>query len=248
MLLAEELLLLAIDNEKGRIRPKAIGSLASALPASLVAELYLRKRITIAPDGSFQAPVASVTDELPLVRALETLIRSKPGTPIQQATRSIMLKQPMLVKELLEQMSRRGEIRKEERRMLLIFPANQYFARSDQQLAELSRNLKRTAESFDRAKQRDQFLIVLAAGSGLLNGIVSDQQIADVKEKATRCETLSLVAGAAKEENRAIAGDDGGVWMLPILLSTSSGDDNSSGGDSGWGGDGGGDGGGGGGD
>jgi len=123
--LAEELLLLCINDEKGTIQNSALPSLHIGLAAALLAELSLEGRIGIEDGVITVLNDAPTYDEL-MNEALFKIVHSdrprKPGYWIQQLGKNYDLLQNRLISAMITM----GVLRREGKRLLWIIPYDIY--------------------------------------------------------------------------------------------------------------------------
>lgn len=121
-MLATDLLLLALDDERGTVLPEAALGLDHGLAGALVMELALRGRLDL--DGDSVKATGPATDDVLLDDALRA-IAAGPGKPlvhwVQQLARLRGLRQ-----RLLDRLVAEGTLARRERRVLLVFHWNVY--------------------------------------------------------------------------------------------------------------------------
>lgn len=120
--LAEELLLLALEDEKGVVHSAASSSLDYGLAGAVLMELVLADRLRVEGERVLLDDGSLAGDEV-LDGALEDLGASKPRTAEHWVGR---WGRQNLKDRLLERLVRKGVLRREEHRVLWIFPQNRY--------------------------------------------------------------------------------------------------------------------------
>lgn len=122
-MLATDLLLLALDDERGTVLPQAAIGLDYGLAGAVVMELALRGRIQL--DGDVVSTTGTVTDDALLDDALRT-IAATPGKNLLHWVWHLSRDVGGLRQRLLDRLVARGTLEKREKRVLLLFHQNVY--------------------------------------------------------------------------------------------------------------------------
>ena len=122
-MLATDLLLLALDDERGTVLPQAAIGLDYGLAGAVVMELALRGRIRL--DGEVVSTTGTATDDALLDDVLRT-IAATPGKDLSHWVRHLSRDLDGLRQRLLDRLVARGTLEKRERRVLLLFHQNVY--------------------------------------------------------------------------------------------------------------------------
>src|SRR5690242_4429898 len=122
-MLATDLLLLALDDERGTVLPQAAIGLDYGLAGAVVMELALRGRIRL--DGEVVSTTGTATDDALLDDALRT-IAATPGKDLSHWVRHLSRDLDGLRQRLLDRLVARGTLEKRERRVLLLFHQSVY--------------------------------------------------------------------------------------------------------------------------
>ena len=122
-MLATDLLLLALDDERGTVLPQAAIGLDYGLAGAIVMELALRGRIRL--DGDVVSTTGTTTDDALLDDALRT-IAATPGKDLSHWVWHLSRDLGGLRQRLLDRLVARGTLEKRERRVLLLFHQNVY--------------------------------------------------------------------------------------------------------------------------
>jgi hypothetical protein len=123
--LPDELLLLALHDEKGSVIPSAARVLNGALIGAVLMELGLLGRLREAPDGALLADPVPTGNEI-----LDEVSRwiseaDRPRMPSYWVGR-LAGRMPRLKDRLLEQLVSRGILERRERRILWVFPSRSF--------------------------------------------------------------------------------------------------------------------------
>lgn len=122
-MLATDLLLLALDDERGRVLPQAVIGLDFGLAGALVMDLALRGDLRV--DGDRVTATDSTTKDSLLDDALR-VIAATPGKGLTHWVRHLPGALGGLRQRLLDRLVTQGTLEKRERRVLLLFHQNVY--------------------------------------------------------------------------------------------------------------------------
>jgi len=175
-LLAEELLLLALDNKKGTVSCTASVGLPFGLAGALLAELLLYKKIqTDETDRVFVQDLSPVGDGI-LDGALTQFHRSREGRGLSYWLAALSYAMDDLESRLLGRLVRKGVLRKQENRFLGMFPLSTYPTRNPAVKEEICGRLRAAAFGGDRTGMRSLVLLGLAEACSLTAGIFSGEE------------------------------------------------------------------------
>jgi hypothetical protein len=122
-MLATDLLLLALDDERGTVLSQAAIGLDYGLAGALVMELALRGRIRI--DNEAVSTIGPATDDALLDDALR-VIAATPGKDLSHWVWHLSRELHGLRQRLLDRLVAQGTLEKREQRVLLLFHRNVY--------------------------------------------------------------------------------------------------------------------------
>lgn len=122
-MLATDLLLLALDDERGTVLAQAAIGLDYGLAGAVVMELAMRGRIHI--DNEAVSTIGPATDDALLDDALR-LIAATPGKNLSHWVWHLSRDLDGLRQRLLDRLVAQGTLEKRERRVLLLFHQNVY--------------------------------------------------------------------------------------------------------------------------
>jgi len=181
-LLAEELLLLALDNKKGRVPCTVLGVLPFGLAGALLAELLLYNSIqTDGKDRVLVRNTSPVGDDL-LDGALTQLHRSREGRGLSYWLAALSYGMDDLESRLLGRLVRKGVLRKQEKRFLGMFPLSTYPTRNSAVKEEICTSLRAAAFGGDRTDVRSLVLLGLAEACSLTAGLFSGEERRQVRK------------------------------------------------------------------
>ena len=188
-MLATDLLLLALDDERGTVLPQAALGLDYGLAGAVVMELALRGRIRL--DGDVVSTTGTATDDALLDDALRS-IAATPGKNLSHWVWHLSRDLGGLRQRLLDRLVVRGTLEKRERRVLLLFHQNVYPER-------------------DTRVEHD---IRARVDAALLQGATPDAQTACLIHLATACRVTDAIYPRDQQEAvkaRIAKLDDAGV-------------------------------------
>jgi uncharacterized membrane protein YgcG len=173
--LPEELLLLALHDEKGSVIPAAASVLNGALVGAVLMELGLAGRVREDDDGALLAYPAPTGDEI-LDEALQRIAEAdRPRQPSYWVGR-LARRIPRLKDRLLEQLVARGVLERRERRILWVFPSRS-FPLADAAAEQQARDRIRAVILEDRVPdQRTAALIGLVRACNLIDEVFAPHE------------------------------------------------------------------------
>lgn len=217
--LPEEVLLLALDDEKGT---PGFGSMHGyAVGGAILAELLLRgcvrvddegkrKKWVVAVDGAAGTGEPLLDEALARVRSAKR--RGSPGTWVQRFSSTRHLEQ-----RLARRLCQRGVLRTEEKDLLLFFRRNTWPTVDPAPERAVRERVRRAVVSDDELDPRTLVLTALAKAGGLLKAAVDAKTI---KARKARLESIAdgQAAGAATEEAVQAAQ---AAAMVAVMVATS---------------------------
>ncbi|KAA6184818.1 GPP34 family phosphoprotein [Thiohalocapsa marina] len=213
---AEEILLLALDDETGAIKPLPAQAMHYALAGALLIELAMAGRI----DTDLQT--LRVTDRAPTGDALldDVLQRLTAPQPVPRKTSDwlgqLVTDMPDLQERVLARLVDKGVLRIEDRRILWVFAVRRYPLLEDREVREVRARLRAVIDSDDIPSPEEAVLIALVNACDLFDEVFTP---AELRRLGPRIDTLSRldligreVASAVDEISRSVA-----AAMLPHL-------------------------------
>jgi hypothetical protein len=210
MLIAEDLLLLAYDDESGA--GSGTLDLDYRLAGALLVELAMDGRVGVAGDTE-----GSDAGDAPADPAAATLVVHDPsptGHPALDAALAVVAEKPRSAKDLVEPLARgvrerllqaladRGVLRREERKVLAVFPVTRWPAEERAHEEVLRTRLVAVLVDGLTPDPRTAALAALLKGSGLVARLVDR---ADRKRAEERAEELAASAWVADGVAAAVA-------------------------------------------
>ena len=170
--LTEELVLVALDDDTGRLIDLLPFSLETAIAAALVMDLTLAGRIDTDPEHLFvlsPAPTGhAILDEV-LAR-----IAAEPA-PLSSAEwlRRLAIPGPALRDRILDQLVQRGVLQSVEKRLLWVFKTRVYPPTSGIEEREVKSRVMTLLNNEEIPDPRDSLLVGLLRGTTLLESLLS---------------------------------------------------------------------------
>ncbi|MGF1448660.1 MAG: GPP34 family phosphoprotein [Opitutales bacterium] len=178
---AEEILLLALDDNSGRLHSLPPRALDFAIAGSLLGELALMNRVR-AQDATLCLLDASDTGRPKLDETL-ALLRELPQTgqppelPLEKALAALTLKAPALRERLLADLVDKGILRQEEHRFFFFFGQRRYPVIDDREEKEVRARIREIVLDKKPADPRDCLLISLMLACELSSKVFTPEEV-----------------------------------------------------------------------
>jgi Golgi phosphoprotein 3 len=204
--LTEELLLVALDDESGRLMNLLPFSLETAMAAALLMDLTLAGRIDSDADQLFvlsPAPTGhAILDEL-LVR-----IAAEPK-PLSSAEwlRRLAVPGPELRERVLDQLVQRGVLKSVEKQWLWVFKTRVYPPTSGLEEREVKSRVMTLLNNDEIPDTRDALLIGLLRATGIMERLLSDSEYQRLRPRIDQISEL-------EEVSRALTREVAGLYVL----------------------------------
>jgi hypothetical protein len=221
LFLHEEILLLALRDEEGTI---ASGTMYQyAIGAALLAELLLSKRIEVEQSG--KKKLVNLISPSPLSEPLIDECLEKVGSAKRRAVLQTWVSRFAGVKNLkhrvAQQLCRRGILRAEEDKVLLIFTRKIYPEVNPEPEAELIERLRHAiftdAEDID---PRTVVLLSLANSTGLLKVVFDKKKLKGRKARIKQIVDGEITGKAATEAIQAMQAAVMVAVIMPAMMTT----------------------------
>ena len=197
---AEELLLLALDDRKGVIKPLPSHSMRFALTGALLMELAFAGRIDTDLD-SLTVVNPEPTGEQLLDEILERLKNSDSPKNTEYWLNELAWNTDDLQKKTLQQLVDKGVLKVEDRRVLWVFARRCYPVMDDHEVKEVKTRLRELILKKDIPDPRDAVLISLVLACNLFREIFTEEELERVMPWITKLSKLDLIG---REVNQSI--------------------------------------------
>lgn len=198
--LVEEVVLLALDDRTGALRPMPLRAFDLALAGAVLADLALRGRIDTDP-GQLTVLRAEPTGDPLLDPALEVLAKAGAPAPVAEWLNVLSQRHAALESAALDRLVARGMLRREDRKLLWIFGARRYPTADGTERAEVRARLSALILGDDLPDPVDAILISLLRASHLTATLFSG---AEFRARAARVENLAKMDLVGREVAAAI--------------------------------------------
>ena len=198
--LVEEVLLLALDDATGDLRPMPVMGLEYSLAGALLADLALAERIDSDPQQIIVLSSEPTGDPL-LDEPLATLAASTGPLPVAHWLRVLAGEAQSLENAARARLIARGILREEKRKLLWVLGNRRYPTADDRELVEVRTRLSALILGDDLPDPRDAILIGLLTASRLLNHLFPE---AAIQAREGRIATLARMDLVGREVSTAV--------------------------------------------
>jgi hypothetical protein len=187
--MAEELLLLMLDDRTGRLIDRAAPSSDYALAGALLAELALAGRIDTDTTKLWAADATPTGDDL-ADRVLAQVAASPQPRDSRYWIETLGTDAVYFLDVLFERLVAKGVLNKVEGRFLWVFPERRYPAVSGKEEREVKARLLGVLFNDEIPDPRDSLLIGLCRAAGLFSLILSGQELDRVQDRMNQVADL----------------------------------------------------------
>lgn len=209
--LAEELVLIALDDDSGALLPTQPFALELAIAAALVMELTISRRIDTDPTRLFVVSREPTGDAL-LDETLAAIVAEPQSLGTSDWLRRLAAPAPELRERIIDRLVGRGVLRSVEKRLLWVFKTRVYPPASGIEEREVRSRVMTLLNNDDIPDARDALLIGLLRASGMLALLLSDIELERLQPRIDQIADL-------EEINRALTH---AVTELQILMASAS--------------------------
>ncbi len=197
--LTEELLLVALDDDTGRLIELLPFSLETAIAAALVMDLTLAARIDTDPAQLFvlsAAPTGNAILDDVLAR-----ITAEPQ-PLSSAEwlRRLAVPGPELRDRILARLVDRGVLQSVEKRLLWVFKTRVYPPTSGLEEREVKSRVMTLLNSDEIPETRDAMLVGLLRATGIMERLLIDSEYQRLRARIDQVSALEEVSRALTQE------------------------------------------------
>ncbi|RME25524.1 MAG: GPP34 family phosphoprotein [Candidatus Zixiibacteriota bacterium] len=222
--LHEELLLLALRDDKGTVKSSV--TIEYPLAGAILAELLLQKRLTIDPTRPKKQLVALADKTLfgdPLLDETILKIRDtrRPASLKSWVMRIARLKK--LRHRTAERLCRRGILRSDKQKVLLFFTRRVYPQVNPEPQRQLVNRLRGAVFGAGEVDPRTSVLVALAYNSGVLKNVFAKQELKAHKQRIKQIATGDAVGRATREAIMAVQTAVMMAAVIPAITGTAAG-------------------------
>lgn len=197
---AEELLLLALDDKKGVIKPLPCHSMRFALAGALLMELAFADRIDTDPD-TLKVVNTNPTGDPLLDETLERLQKADSQKNTEYWLNELSWNTRDLQERTLKQLVDKGVLKVEDRKVLWVFASRRYPLINDREVREVRDRLRELILKRDLPDPRDAVLISLVLACSLFDEIFTGEELERTMPWITKLAKLDLIG---REVNQSI--------------------------------------------
>lgn len=201
--LAEELLLIALDDETGSLINLPPFWLDTALAASILMELCLVGRLDTDPE---RVVVLDATPTgSPILDEVLALIVAERGTqPSGQWIRRVGTRGPELRDQVIAGLVARGVLQSVEKRLLWVFKTRVYPPTSGLEEREVRSRLMTLLNNTEIPDAREALLIGLLSATGIMGRLLSESEAARLQPRIDQIARLEEISRSLDESVRGI--------------------------------------------
>jgi hypothetical protein len=209
--LAEDILLLALDDDKGTVNWQRTTEVPYALGGALLMDLALSGRIDVSNNKVVVRDAGAVGDEL-LDSSLQTLSASKKDRDPKHWVRKLGERRG-LKEDVARRLVQRGILREEEHQFLWVFHSSRFPTSDSRAEASLRDRVRSVALNGAEPNERTVLLLSLLSASKLSDGLFSR-----VERSQARRRIKELVAG--ERFGKAVSGAISDVIAAVVATTT----------------------------
>jgi len=195
--LLEEFLLLALDDQTGRLHPLARCTLDCATAGAILMDLTLRNRIDNDLRDMFVVDQTQVGDDMldPVLQIMSLAPVLTPH-PIAYWLRQFADEGEAFREKALHRLEARGIIRRENRKILWVFGARRYPLVEDKEMREVKLRIMSVVLSDEVPSPHDIMLVSLAESCGLFRYLLSTSELESAMPRITQVARMDLIGQA----------------------------------------------------
>lgn len=216
--ISEEILLIALDDKRGIIKPLPAPALEYALAGAILMELALMNRIETditclrhKDDQSSQDPIllrvvsSEPTGDSLLDDVLKELKQDDKGPlPTTHWLKHLANKGEEIQERVLASLISKGVLKQENRRILWVFEVRRYPLINNREIKEVKSRLRDLLLSNDIPDPQDAVLISLVNACQLFNEIFNEDEMNQVKQRIIDFSKLDLIGQEVTKSIRKI--------------------------------------------
>ncbi|WP_161946147.1 GOLPH3/VPS74 family protein [Desulfonatronum thiosulfatophilum] len=197
---AEEILLLALDDQNGKIKPLPPQALRYALVGALLTELALLDRIDTDLDALKVINTEPTGDEL-LDLVLERLASSRTECGTTYWLTELAWHMRDLQDHVLQQLVNKSVLKIEDRKILWVFAVRRYPLMDDREVKEVKSRLRELIMSDNIPDPREAVLVSLVSACQLFDEIFTPEELNRLRPRIAELAKLDLIG---REVSRSI--------------------------------------------
>lgn len=201
---AEEILLLALDDQQGVIKPLPVSALEYALGGAILMELALNNRIDTDLETLRMVNTEPTGDAI-LDYAME-LMQKDPAPSTTAHYLGILAGQAKeLQSRVLDRLVKKGVLKIENRKILWVFEVRRYPLVDNREIKEVKTRLRELIMSDEIPDGREAVLISLVSACRLFDEIFSEEELERLRPRIAKLAKLDLIGQEVVRSIREIA-------------------------------------------
>ncbi len=201
---AEEMLLLALDDQDGVIKPLPQSALKYALAGAVLMDLALHNRI----DTDLQhlkVVNTAPTGDVILDETLNMIEAEKEAHPITHWLGQLVARSKDLQDRILYRLVDKGILKLENRKILWVFEARRYPLLDNREVKEVKTRLRELIMSDEIPDPRDVVLISLIDACALFDELFSEEELEKYRHRIELLAKMDLIGQEVARSIREIA-------------------------------------------
>jgi Golgi phosphoprotein 3 len=195
--LLEEFLLLALDDQTGRLHPLARSTLDCAMAGAILMDMTLRNRVDNDLRDMFVIDQTPIGDEmLDPVLQLMSLAPILTPHPIAYWLRQLADEGEAFQEKALHRLETRGIIRREDRKILWMFGTRRYPLVEDKEVREVKLRILSAVLGDEVPTPHDIMLTSLAEACGLFRYLLNAAEVAAASVRIAQIARMDLIGQA----------------------------------------------------
>ena len=194
----EEVLLLALDDEKGKVKELPRITLDTAITAAALMELTFLRRLDAGPQKLFVCDTSPVGDPV-LDEVLAELSKTSEDKPIAYWISLLTESLTGLEDKVLASLVQKGVLKVENHRILWVFQQRRYPVINNTEITEIKARLRKIIETGELPDPRDAVLISLVHACHLFSEIFSEEELEKHLPQITKLAKFDFVGQALAE-------------------------------------------------
>ncbi len=208
----EELLLLALDDEKGTIVDKT--SIKYGLVGALLMDLALMNKIDTDLENLMIVDTSPTGDDV-LDDVLTQIAQSNRTRTTAYWLVHLSQNSNTIKERLLDRLIQKGILKREEQKILWVFALRRYPVRDDKEEKEVKTRIRQVILSDSIPDSRDVVLISLIKGCYLVDEIFSHKEIDAVKGRLEQIAKMDLIGQTLSEIIESVTRAMASAGMYP---------------------------------
>lgn len=213
--LAEELLLVALDDETGTVMHLPPLALELGLAAALVGELTLEGRVDTDPSRLFVTSKTPLGDSI-LDETLADIVTEPKQLSSEAWLRRIAEEGPVLRDRITQRLVNRGVLQSAEKRLLWVFRTRVYPPTSGIEEREVKSRIMTLLNNDDIPSPRDALLVGLLRATGMFDLLLGEPEQARLRDRIDQLANLEEIGRSLNQTVAALQVALASAYMGPV--------------------------------